>query len=243
MRPSSFVRPKPARARRRSTLAAALGSAALSAGAWGAQWQSPESIRAAAEQYVRLALAGRSGISVEARGVDQRVKLPACSQPLEAHAERPLRNGQGSVAVACPGAPAWRLFVPVRASHTVAVVVATTSLTRGQRLSPEQVDLQPMPSTALPLEYLTRLDDAVGLTLKRSVPAGTVLVSAALDRPRLVQRGRVVTLIAGKRGIMVKSDGVALHDAGLNDRVRVKTPAGRVVEGTVEAPNQVRVGT
>jgi flagella basal body P-ring formation protein FlgA len=45
------------------------------------------------------------------------------------------------------------------------------------------------------------------------------------------------------RGIEVSIAGVAVEDAGLNQRIRVKTRAGRVVEGVVEAANRVRVGS
>ncbi|MGI9257306.1 MAG: flagellar basal body P-ring formation chaperone FlgA [Gammaproteobacteria bacterium] len=207
-----------------------------------AQWQSPQSVRNAAEQFVRTALAGRPDISVEARSVDDRLRLPACSQPLEAFAERPLRNGQGTVTVECSGASAWRLFVPVRATHNVDVVVTANSMSRGQRISEADVRLHQSSSATLPLNYVTQLEDVVGLTLTRSMPAGTVLVSGALDYPNLVTRGDLVTLIAGARGIMVKSAGTALEDAALTERVRVRTQMGRVVEGVVEALNVVRVG-
>lgn len=207
-----------------------------------AQWQSPQSVRNAAEQFVRAALAGRSDITVEARSVDDRLRLPACSQPLEAFAERPLRNGQGTVTVECSGASAWRLFVPVRATHNVDVVVAANSLSRGQRISEADIRMVQNSSVTLPLNYLTRVEDVVGLTLTRSVPAGTVLVSGALDYPNLVSRGDLVTLVAGSSGIMVKSAGTALQDAALTERVRVRTQTGRVVEGVVEALSVVRVG-
>ena len=220
----------------------------LSAGSFpgqaeAAEWQSPESIRAAAEQLVLQALAGQSQVSVEARGVDPRLKLPACTVPLQARAERSLRNGQGTVTVSCTGQSPWKLFVPVRAVHNVEVVVASRSLARGLRLGREDLKVELRPSNILPVAYLTRLEDALGLSVQRTIPPGTVLVPGALDRPRLVQRGSLVTLVAGRSGIIVKSDGVALEDATLNQRVRVKTRAGRVVEGIVEASSQVRVGS
>ncbi len=207
-----------------------------------AQWQSPESIRVAAERYVQRTLAGQADVVIEVRGVDERLRLPVCSRPLEAYAEGRLRNGQGTVSVVCSGGPEWRLFVPVRASHTIGVVVAASSLARGQHMTNAHVHLQPRPTTSLPFDYLTRVEDVVGLTLRRSVPAGTVLVPAALDRPQLVQRGALVSLVAGNGGIMVKAEGTALGAAAINERVRVRTQAGRVVEGIVEASNQVRVG-
>ena len=83
----------------------------------------------------------------------------------------------------------------------------------------------------------------MGLVVQRTVPPGTVLVAGALDRPRLVERGALVTLVAGRSGVIVKSEGVALEDATLNQRVRVRTRAGRIVEGIADATGQVRVGS
>ncbi len=219
-----------------------LGQGALTQ-ALGAEWQRPEEIRIAAEQFVLLSLAGRTNVSVEARGVDERLKLPACSVPLEAYGERALRNGQGTVTVACSGTSSWKLFVPVRAVHNVEVVVAARSLSRGERLSTGDLQLELRSSSSLPIAYLTRTEDALGLQVRRTIPPGTILVPGALDRPHLVERGSLVTLVAGRSGVIVKSEGIALGDAMLNQRVRVKTRAGRVVEGVVDAPNQVRVGS
>ena len=220
-----------------------LGSGTFHDGAEAAEWQSPESIRRAAEQLIAQAFAGQTQVTVEARGVDERIKLPACAAPLQARNERPLRNGQGTVTVACEAESAWKLFVPVRAVHNVEVVVAAHSLARGERLSRAHLRLELRSSATLPATYLTRMEDAVGLSVQRTIPAGTVLVPGAVNRPRLVQRGSLVTLIAGRSGVIVKSEGVALEDATLNQRVRVKTRAGRVVEGIVDATGQVRVGS
>lgn len=208
-----------------------------------ARWQAPESIRSAAEALVRGTLAGQSRVTVTARGVDERVRLPACSIPLRARAQGPLRNGRGTVTVACEGEAPWKLFVPVDAIHQVEVVVASRSLDRGLRLSREDVTLTLRPSSILPTAYLTRLEDAVGLSVRRTVPAGAVLVPGTLDRPQLVQRGSPVTLLAGRPGVIVKSEGIALENAARDQRVRVKTRAGRVVEGTVDAQGRVRVGS
>lgn len=220
-----------------------LGAAGVQERAEADEWQSPESIRIAAEKIVLQAFVGQSQVSVQARGVDERIRLPSCSLPLTARTERPLRNGQGTVTVACEGASPWKLFVPVRAVHSVEVVVAAHSLTRGARLNREDLTLELRPSSVLPVSYFTRLEDAVGLSVQRTIPPGTVLVPGALDRPRVVQRGALVTLVAGRSGIVVKSEGIALEDATLDQRVRVKTRAGRVVEGIVDAPGQVRVGS
>jgi len=241
----------PRLATRRATQAALVGiltlaAGALTLGAAGAdtEWQPIETIRAAAVAATRASL-GKTKAAVEAAALDPRLKLPACAQPLEARVEREVRSGQGTVAVACAGAGAepWRLFVPVRVVEEVGVVVARRGLAAGAVLSADDLDVRTLASTSLPLDYLSDPAQAIGLTLKRTLPAGTLLAGAALETPQLIERGALVTLVSGTGTVRVKSEGVALEAARRNGRLRVKTPSGRIVEGVVEASGEVRVGT
>lgn len=218
------------------TLAAAL----LTLPAHGADWQPPESVRAAARDYV--ARSAGPGVRVEAVGVDERLKLPECSEPLVAAAQGALRNGQGTVAVSCEGTQPWRLFVPVRTSSDVGVLVVRRDVTAGERLTAGDLAVVERPSGSLPYQFFTAVEQAAGLVVRRTLPAGTVLVPAAVDSPRVVERGALVTLVAGGGAIAVRAEGVALESGGVNDRVRVRSASGRVVEGVVAATGEVHVG-
>jgi flagella basal body P-ring formation protein FlgA len=223
------------------TLAAGALTHGARAGA-DAPWQSIDSIRAAAVAAMRASL-GKTNAAVEAVAIDERLKLPACGQALEARLEREVRNGQGMVAVACGAAEPWRLFVPVRVVEEVSVVVARHGLTAGAVLSADDLDVRTQASTSLPLDYLSDPAQAIGLTVKRTVPAGTLLAGAALEAPEVIARGAIVTIVSGGGTVHVRSEGIALEAARRNGRVRVKTPSGRIVEGVVEASGEVRVGT
>jgi flagella basal body P-ring formation protein FlgA len=205
--------------------------------------QSPDSIRAAARELVLRTLGAPVTTTVETNAVDDRLRLPACTEPLDAQLQRDLVNGQGTVAVSCRGANAWRLFVPVRVIEQVTVVVARRSLAAGDVLTAADLDARTQASTSLPYEFISDPAQAIGLTVRRTVPAGTVLVPATLVHPELVERGALVTLVSGSGTIRVKSEGVALEGARVKDRVRVRSHSGRIVEGVVEASGEVRVGT
>lgn len=207
-----------------------------------AEWESPDSIREAARELALRSLSGSSAVQVDAVGVDERLRLPACGEPLEAAIEQAFTSGRGTVAVSCATPQPWRLFVPVRTSRSVPVVVLRRGVRRGQVLTADDVALETRSSAALPYDYLLELDDAVGLTAKRTVPAGTVLVPAALERARLIERGAIVTLVSAAGPVQVKSQGIAVEPAGADQRIRVRTASGRIVEGTVTANGDVRVG-
>lgn len=204
-------------------------------------WQTAESIREAARAHVAATLDGNA--VVEAVSVDDRLKLQHCSTSLATETARPLQRGQGTVAVSCAGTNPWRLFVPVRVTQQVAVLVVRHGLTAGQVIGTDDVEARPQSSATLPYDYVTDPANVVGLKARRALPAGTVLSSAALDRPAIVARGAIVTLVSGTGGIQVKSNGVALEPGRVRERVRVRSESGRVVEGVVESTGEVRVGS
>lgn len=240
----------PSLAARRSRRVAFVGILTLVAGALtpcvraGAdpQWQSIDDIKAAAVAATRASI-NKPDASIEAAAIDERLRLAACTGPLDARLEREVRAGQGTVAIACTGTAPWRLFVRVRVVEQVGVVVARHALAAGAVLSADDLETHTQASTSLPLDYLSDPAQAIGLTVRRTIPAGTLLAGAALESPEVIERGALVTLVAGSGGVRVRSEGVALEGARLKGRIRVKTPSGRIVEGVVEASGEVKVGT
>ncbi len=222
----------------RAALVGILTFAAGSLTVRAAGWQSPESIRAAA----RTAALQNGASNVEAVAVDDRLKLPACGDALKTEMQRVMQRGSGTVAVSCKGPEPWRLFVPVRATEQLPVVVLRRGVQPGEVLAADDLEVRQQAAAALPFDYLGKTDLAVGQTVRRSQPAGAVLLASALEQPQGVERGALVTLIATSGTVEVKAEGVALEPGRLKERVRVRSASGRVVEGVVEAPGQVRVG-
>jgi flagella basal body P-ring formation protein FlgA len=203
-----------------------------------ARWQPTETIAEAAR-----AAAAKSGSNVDAVAIDARLKLQRCATPLEGRVERAIVGGTGTVAVTCAGPTAWRLFVPVRAVDDVAVLVLARAVQPGDVLTAADVTLERRASTSLPYDYLNDGAQAIGLTMRRTQPAGAVVTAGALEAPEVVRRGELVTVTSGSGPISVKSEGVALEPARLNQRLKVRSASGRVIEGTAEGPGQVRVGS
>jgi flagella basal body P-ring formation protein FlgA len=222
----------------RAALVGILTFAAGSLTVRAVDWQSPDSIRAAA----RTAAMQNGASDVEAVAVDERLKLPACGDALKTEMQRVIQRGSGTVTVSCQGPEPWRLFVPVRAVEQSSVVVLRRSVQPGQVLTADDLEVRHAAAASLPLDYVGKAELAVGQTLRRTQPAGAMLLAGALEQPQGVERGALVTLIAANAAIEVKAEGVALEPGRLKERVRVRTASGRVVEGLVEAPGQVRVG-
>jgi flagella basal body P-ring formation protein FlgA len=225
----------------RTRRAAAVGILTFFAGALtvrAAGWQPPESIREAA----RAAALTSGAHEVEAVAVDDRLKMPECGSALETSIQRVIQRGQGTVAVSCAGPEPWRLFVPVRVTEQMSVLVLKRNVQAGEVLAAADVEVRQQSAASLPYDYLSKPDQAVGQSVRRSQPAGAVVLAATLEQPVGVERGALVTLVAAHGGVTVRAEGVALEPARLKGRVRVRSASGRIVEGLVEAPGQVRVG-
>jgi flagellar basal body P-ring formation protein FlgA len=221
------------------TLAASTLTAGARADDVDSRWQPPDTIAAAARAAAAAAGAGE----VEAVAIDARLKLNRCATALDATVERAITRGHGTVAVSCREPTAWRLFVPVRARNDVAVLVLARNVQPGEVLTASDLAIAERSSASLPYDYLSDSKQAVGLTIRRTQPAGAVVTAAALEAPEVVRRGELVTLTAGDGSIAVKSAGVALEPGRLGQRIKIRSASGRVIEGTAEGPGLVRVGS
>ena len=211
--------------------------------------QSLQSITAAATERLQAeaeaAWGGDEEVSVEVTTgrLDRRLRLPACSLPLETELPPGARAlGTVAVGVRC-AAPAWSLFVPARIAVHRPVVVMAVGRPRGATLSAADLALEPRDLATLAGGYLTDPAELVGQSLRRAVQARAVLLPSHAEAPALVRRGERVTLQASAGTISVQVEGEALAAGALGERVRVRNLATRrVVEGTVGGAGIVLMG-
>ncbi len=225
----------------RKLLVLSLMLCCLAARAQEQGFESPERIRGVARDYARQ-LAG-AGTQVEATALDERLRLPACSQTPSAFMPQG-NNGRGAmtVGVRCDAPVAWTLYVPVRISQNMQVLVLTRSLNRGEIISADMLSLQSRDTATLPYGYLSNLSDATGKTLKRPMIAGSVLSPDAMEAQRIIKRGQLVTVVSRIGGLEVRAQATALSDAGQGERLRVENKSSkRVIEGVVRSADTIEI--
>lgn len=202
------------------------------------------SIREAAQTYAAEYLEQQGyRYEVTALPLDRRLRLAACDTALEAFMPPGGRiGGSSTVGVRCAGPSPWSLFVQVNARIYSEVAVAMRPLARGETLTAADVRLEERDITRLPSGFLTSLDEVVGMKARRPLATGHVIGRNAVEAPRLVRRGQIVTLVAGSGAVEIRATGKALSDAAAGERVRVRNErSDRVVEGVVANDGTVRV--
>ena len=217
----------------------------LYAGSAYASIQSLDSIQTAAEAFVRARLSSSSAKHfISAAPLDSRLRLRACSEPLETFSSSTNNIGaRATVGVRCTADAPWTLYVPVTVEVEVPVLVLRRALARRARITVADVEPQVRRLPGSAANFISDVASLQGHSLKRALPAGTALTVDVLKPDILVRRGQQVTLIAEAGGVEIRARGQALTEGGAHDRVRVQNVTSlKVVEGVVESGGVVRVG-
>ncbi|WP_157995112.1 flagellar basal body P-ring formation chaperone FlgA [Peristeroidobacter soli] len=223
----------------------AIAALAFAAHANAAGVQTIDSIRAAAEQFVRSSLPEKSTKHfVTAGNLDPRLRLDECASPLEAFSQGTAMNtGRMTIGVRCPSANPWTIYVPVSVEVEVSVLVLRRPLSRRSRVELADVEPQVRRLPGLASVFINDVGSLQGHRLKRSLPVGTALTVEMLQPDVLVRRGQQVTLIAANSSVQIRAQGQALTEGAVDERVRVQNVSSlKVVEGVVESDGVVRVG-
>ncbi|WP_286184323.1 flagellar basal body P-ring formation chaperone FlgA [Pantoea sp. Cy-639] len=183
---------------------------------------------------------GRYEIQVNA--LDPRLRMPLCSQQLDASLESPTPLGRVTVRVRCDGSAPWTVFVPAQVRLLRDVVVMTRPLKRESVVGEEDVALRQRDVGTLGQGYLTQLDQAVGMKLVRPTVLDQVLTQQHLEQAEVVRKGDNVVIVARSGSLSVRMPGEALEKGGLQAQIRVRNlNSKRVVKARVTGPGQVEV--
>jgi flagellar basal body P-ring formation protein FlgA len=217
---------------------------ALGAGANATEFESLAVIQATAEQHVRSILPKSSDkMYVTANGLDNRLRLAVCMQPLEVFLPSGASLGSRvTVGVRCTQDTQWTIYLPLTIESEVPTLILNKALARNTVATAQDVTTQVRRVSGLGSNAIRSAAELAGQRLKRDLPAGTVLTPAMLQPEILIRRGQQVTVIAMVAGIEVRTQAVALADGCASSRIRVKNlNSAKVVEGLVDSNHVVRV--
>ena len=220
-------------------------TATLAAGAAN-PWQSRAAIRDTAQRFLDVYTDKRQqGKRSEVRlgKLDSRLRLKACTSPLEAFMSPGGRAmGNTTVGVRCPDVGGWSIYVAARIDIYGQVLVARQPLARGSTVQKTDLERLEHNLATLPYGYYTDIESISGQLAKRTITASTVITPQMLQAPKLVKRGQRVTLIIETGALRIRSSGKAMSDGQSGDLVQVKSDGSRrMVDGIVISPGVIKV--
>jgi flagellar basal body P-ring formation protein FlgA len=208
------------------------------------QVQTPQSMRLAVTEFLQHSaeqMKAETEVSVDP--IDPRLRLVLCDGALEAYWPKGgKRVGSVTVGLRCQGQVSWSIYLRARLAVYETVAVAARPLGRGERLSVGDIELQRQDVSRLSGGYRTRIQDVVGMEVRRSVRAGIVLDRSVVKPPILVSRGERVSITASSGVVQVSMDGKALDSGARGELIEVLNLSSRQkLEAEVIAPGVVRV--
>lgn len=180
---------------------------------------------------------------IEVSNLDPRLRMPLCSQQLDASLESPAQPlGRVTVRVRCAGSGPWTVFVPATVRLHRDVVVMVRPLKRESVIGEGDVALRERDVGTLKQGFITELDQAVGMKLLRPTVLDQVLTLQHLEQAEVIRKGDHVVIIARSGSLSVRMPGEALSKGGKGEQIRVRNlNSRRVIKASVTGPGQVEV--
>lgn len=179
---------------------------------------------------------------IQVNTLDPRLRMPLCSQQLDASLESSTPLGRVTVKVRCDGTAPWTVFVPAQVRLLREVVVMTRPLKRESVIDQGDVALRERDVGTLTQGYLTQLEQAVGMKLVRPTVLDQVLTQQHMEQADVIRKGDQVVIVARSGSLSVRMPGEALDRGGMEAQIRVRNlNSKRVVKARVTGPGQVEV--
>ncbi|WP_226572866.1 flagellar basal body P-ring formation chaperone FlgA [Mangrovibacter yixingensis] len=146
------------------------------------------------------------------------------------------------VIVRCNDSLGWQTSVTVKPEIHLPVVTSRHMLLRDHLITKEDLVLKKQNIVAIRGGYETKMENIVGLSVKRRVREGQVISLQHVDKPQVISRGQQVTLIASHQGIEARTQGEALQNGRTGSMIRVKNLSSeRIVLAQVVSSGLVKV--
>lgn len=180
-----------------------------------------------------------SQVQVRMGPVDERLNLPACPTPTFFLPKGVRLWGNGSLGARCEGPAKWSLYLSFENALRGPALVAAAPLPARAQPGPNDLVLRLVDYQYDPERYLRQWSP--GATLSKPLAPGQALLADNLSQPEVIRAGQKVRIVARGPGFDVTQEGVALGSAVPGDKIRVKTPAGRIIQGIAARDGSVQV--
>lgn len=211
-----------------------------------ATYHSLEDIRNTAKTFIKSEIKSHSQkeeIEISVRPLDPRLKLKQCNQTLDATlAQHGFRGEYVSVMVMCNGSTTWSLYVPVKVSRFIEVLVYASPLQRNDIIKESDVKLAKMNVSRLNSSYTQNTKNVIGKVMQQNTMPDNIVLTSHYKNPLMVKRGEEIILLSKSQAIEVRMKGTALAQGSMGDKISVKnTKSKRIVNGIVIGPGLISV--
>lgn len=181
-------------------------------------------------------------LEIQVNNLDPRLQLSRCDKALTMKVnDTQYTGGNLTVHTACEGASPWSVYVPAQVAIFRHMPVANRNLERGEIVSGVDISSEVVNISQVRQGQLTDTESIIGKEVQRPVTQGETFRSAGLAAPMVVKRGDIVSIEIQAGAISVSSQGTAMSQGRIGDRIRVRNSSSdRIVTAQVVAAGKVQ---
>lgn len=138
--------------------------------------------------------------------------------------------------------PLTELAVAGKVERIIEVPVLTKTLASGDIINGYDIDWVDIREGELQHDMILEADELVGMTPRRMLVSGKPVRSNELERPQLVERGDIVTIVFNDSAMTLTTQGKAMQSGAKGDVIRiVNISSNRTIDAFVESDGTVTV--
>jgi len=131
-----------------------------------------------------------------------------------------------------------------RAYRVAEVPVFSNRVLRGDIIKSADVKWVRMRADRVQADILMHMDDLIGMTPKRGIRAGAPIRVTDVQRPQLVKKNDLVTIVHHVPNMILTAQGKALQNGADGDIIQIKNAQStQVIEAEIIGPGRVAVRT
>lgn len=120
--------------------------------------------------------------------------------------------------------------------------VAARDIPRGTAISQRDIELKYIKYNPRQSSPAPALEEMIGLVARRRLQQGRQINRSDLEKPRIIRKNQLVTILLEMPGLVLRTEGKALADAVKGDSVRIlNTRSKRIIHATAIADGLVSV--
>ena len=176
-------------------------------------------------------------VQISVAKLDPRIVIKPCKTPLIANIPDKNSSRNVNIKISCDESIPWKIYLSAKVEITKAVLIARSTISRGDRLDEGNVELAYIATNRIRGKKLTDTNSVFGAKAKKRIAKGRAINKRDFC---LICKGDMVTIIASSNNFSIKTRGVALSSGNINEQIRVKNSrSNKVITPRVKTINQV----
>jgi flagella basal body P-ring formation protein FlgA len=129
-----------------------------------------------------------------------------------------------------------------QAVESIEVVMPRVNIDRDRTIIAQDLQLTKIPKTRANASWLANVSDVVGMAARRPLAAGRAIRADDIERPKIIRKNTLVSIVYQVPGLYLRTQGTALSDAAKGEQVSVRNnQSKRILNATAYAHGMVMV--